>query len=278
MINYSILVNTCDKFDDCWGPFFVLFSKYWNDCNAKIYLNTEFKDYSFSGINVIPIKGCEGKNIPPGKYATWSQCLKWALDKIDSELILYMQEDYFIKSKVNNQIVEKYIEFMNTHKEVMCIHLTDQGMIPSSVCYDQDLYIADRSQKYYVSCQAAIWRKEELYKILRERETAWEFEKLGSIRAKAYKGIYLAIDRSKVILDKSEIIPYIFTGIVKGKWIKGVPSLFNSNNIFVDYSKRGFWEPHKSPKWNVRLLHFVDRIPNILKNYCDLMIIKTLRK
>lgn len=30
-MNYSILVNTCDKFEDCWNPFFKLLSIYWPD-------------------------------------------------------------------------------------------------------------------------------------------------------------------------------------------------------------------------------------------------------
>ena len=136
------------------------------------------------------------------------------------------------------------------------------------------MYIADQTQKYYVSCQAAIWRKEELYKIIRERETAWEFEKLGSMRAKAYKGIYLAIDRSKVVLNKSEIIPYIFTGIVKGKWIKEVPELFERNNIYIDYSKRGFWNRSVHKPLQLRLKHFITTIPNLFYNYFETLLIK----
>ena len=42
MKSYSIIINTCDKFEDCWDPFFQLWSTYWKDCQGKIYLNTEF--------------------------------------------------------------------------------------------------------------------------------------------------------------------------------------------------------------------------------------------
>lgn len=59
-MKYSVLVNTCDKFEDCWNPFFQLFSLYWQDYKGTIYLNTE-KDYSFDGLDIIPVKGCVGK-------------------------------------------------------------------------------------------------------------------------------------------------------------------------------------------------------------------------
>ena len=69
-MNYSILINTCDKFDDCWDPFFKLWSLYWTDCSGKIYLNTEYKDYSYPKLNITTIKGCERHRIPKEKHAT----------------------------------------------------------------------------------------------------------------------------------------------------------------------------------------------------------------
>ena len=89
MKNYSILINTCDNFEVCWIPFFKLFKKFWPNYKGKIYLNTELKEYQHSGLNIISIK-----NEKLGKK--WSQCLKYALEFIDEEYILYMQEDYFL--------------------------------------------------------------------------------------------------------------------------------------------------------------------------------------
>ena len=60
-MKYSVLVNTCDKFEDCWNPFFKLFCMYWQDYKGKIYLNTEYKDYSFPGLDIISVKGCVGE-------------------------------------------------------------------------------------------------------------------------------------------------------------------------------------------------------------------------
>ena len=71
-----------------------------------------------------------GKNIK-GSDATWSQCLKWALDSIPDDIILYLQEDYFLKSQVRTSMIDDAVRLMLENKDIKCIHLTDQGVITS---------------------------------------------------------------------------------------------------------------------------------------------------
>ena len=125
---YSILINTCDNFEDCWIPFFKLFTIYWPDYEGKIYLNTEYKDFSYPGLDIVCTKVCKVNGVPRETRVTWSQCLKWALEAIDTDFVLYMQEDYFLKDKVKNDIVEKYVNMMHTNAAMDCIHLTDQAV------------------------------------------------------------------------------------------------------------------------------------------------------
>jgi hypothetical protein len=77
-------------------------------------------------------------------------------------------------------------------------------------------------------------------------------------------------------LNKSEIIPYVFTGIVKGKWIKEVPALFEANGIVIDYSKRGFWDKNVSRPLLLRVRHFLGTLPNLLLYYIELIKFKLL--
>jgi len=237
-MQYSILINTCDKFEDCWNPFFKLFKLYWPDCNGQVFLNTEFKDYSYEGLNIIPVKGCVGKTYK-GKFATWSSCLKWALDKMDTDIVLYMQEDYFLKAPVKNELVEKYVQLMQEHPEIKCLHLTDQGLKYSGPSKYENLDVAEYKQRYRVSCQAALWRREELYELIREYEDAWQFEEFGSQRSAIMKHEYLGVSRNYVKLNEFEIIPYIFTGIVQGRWYEETVPLFKKHSIEMDFSKRG---------------------------------------
>ena len=44
MTNLTIIVNTCDKYEDAWNPFFRLMEINWPESeNYKIILNTENK-------------------------------------------------------------------------------------------------------------------------------------------------------------------------------------------------------------------------------------------
>jgi hypothetical protein len=274
-MNYSILINTCDKFEDCWNPFFKLWSIYWPNCNAPIYLNTEYKSYSYSGLNIIPVKGCQTHHIPQTKRITWSQCLKWALEKIDTDIILYMQEDYFLKDMVKNEIVEQYVKLMHECPSIQCIHLTDQAAIADKQStYGNNLKKVNYKQRYRVSCQAALWRKEELLTIIREYENAWEFEEFGSQRSAIIKHEYLAVDNNWVQLDNFEIIPYIFTGIIQGRWYEKVVSLFEKHNININYNIRGFISsaPRKSIK--KRIKYRLNKFPKIFRNYIELYRLK----
>lgn len=269
-MNYSILINTCDKFEDCWNPFFKLWSLYWKDCNGTIYLNTEYKDYSFPGINIIPVKGCVTHNIPKGQRATWSQCLKWALEAMDTDIVLYMQEDYFFKDKVKNDIVEQYVKLMEAHPDIKCIHLTDQAVIADQASSYDHLNIVNTYQRYRVSCQAALWKKQELLDILRGYESAWEFEEFGSQRSGIMNHTYLCVDRTYVQLDKFEIIPYIFTGIVQGCWYDPVVELFKKHQIDVDYTIRGFVSKREKKPLKQRIKYRLNKIPKIIRNKIEL--------
>ena len=82
---------------------------------------------------------------------------------------------------------------------------------------------------YRISCQSALWRKKELLTLLRDRENAWEFEMFGSTRSAALGHRYLQVSKDYVRLNQFEIIPYVFTGIIKGKWFREVPALFKEN-------------------------------------------------
>lgn len=272
MLNkYSILVNTCDGFEDCWEPFFKLFSRFWPDCKATVYLNTEFKSYSYSGLNVVPVRNTEGRGLA---RATWSQCLRWALESIDDDIILYMQEDYFLKDTVKNDLVEFYVNLMHSDEYIKCIHLTDQSVDTCGNSEYDNLDIVKKNQRYRVSCQAALWRKDELLSLIRDYESAWEFEEFGSKRSAAMGHLYLAVSHSFVQLDRFEIIPYIFTGIVRGRWYEPTKDLFQRNEIMVDWDRRGFVADAPSRTFRMRAEYRLKKIPKIIRSYFDVLSIR----
>lgn len=274
MINsYSIFINTCDKFEDCWNPFFKLFKKYWPDFTGVIYLNTEYKDYRYEGLNIVALKVCQ--NQQDAHKITWSECLKRALDLIDSEIILYMQEDYFLKGRVEDKLVEKYANLIKEVPDIHCIHLTDQSLITTDEeCNYEGLKVAKMNQRYRISCQAALWKKDVLASYIRSYESAWQFEEFGSKRGAIMKHNFYVVDNNWVKLNEFEIIPYIFTGIVQGRWYEEVIELFKSNDIIIDYSKRGFVGEAVPNSIFRKLLNRFKKVPIVLKNKVEMLQMK----
>lgn len=243
MKNYSIFVNTCDSFEDCWDPFFILFKKFWSDYDGTIYLNTEYKDYSFKGLNIVPLKVCERHNVPETTRATWSQCLKWAWEAIDTPLVLYMQEDYFLKRPVMNEEVNRHADYMMQHDNVHRVFLlsSDSEGRPSA---KHPYYVADRTKQYYVHTQASLWRREGFITLIDESESGWGFEDFATRRARFMPYNYYNVTNRM----ESPIMEYVLTGIVKGRWYPECVDLFKSNDINIDFSKRGFTTDYMPPK------------------------------
>ena len=273
MAQYSILVNTCDRFEDCWQPFFKLFSIYWQDYDGKIYLNTEYRDFSYEGLNIISVKGCEKHHFPKTKRATWSQCLKWALESMDTDIVLYMQEDYFIRDDVKNDLVEKYAGLMLSNDNIHCIHLTDMSETAKQISIEHDdLFPADPNFHGRINCQAALWQKKFLLSCIRTYESAWQFEELGSRREMAKLHNIYGI--GNVRFNQFEIIPYIFTGIVQGRWYEAVVPLFEKHNIIIDYTIRGFVKDMPKRSISAKIRSKFIRIYYLARNYFEIRKLK----
>jgi len=274
MINsYSILVNTCDKFEDCWDPFFKLWSIYWSDYNGNIYLNTEYKDYHQEGLSILSLKVCEKHGIPINKKISWSQCLKWALENIDTEIVLYMQDDYFLKEKVKNEIIENFVHLMTINEDIHCIYLTDQGPTAGNNSKFENLNVVPKKHKDRISCQAALWKKDVLLEYILTYESGWNFEWWGSKRAAILNHNFFVVNQDWVKLNHFEIIPYIFTGIIGGKWFKEVIPLFEKHEIKIDYKKRAFYSPQKK-SLTEKIVRKFRRLPLEIRSYWNLIILR----
>jgi len=117
----TIIVNTYDKFEDCWDPFFILFSKFWPTCNYTIVLTTYNKQYEFRNLNIISTQVENHFNYEPA----WSETLMFTLEKyVKSDLVLLLLDDFFISNNVDEITIKKCIEIM-TEKNYSNITLTN---------------------------------------------------------------------------------------------------------------------------------------------------------
>ncbi|RZK77381.1 MAG: hypothetical protein EOO85_08980 [Pedobacter sp.] len=247
--NYTVLVNSCDAFEDCWNPFFTLFCKYWPDFSAPILLNTETKSWFFEGLDL----KCTQVQLGDHKRLSWSDCLIKALDQVKTPLVLYFQEDYFIHQTVDSALIQKACEYMYEHPGVQRIALTrHSGPGPFEKGPEDWLKTVSRNARYRISTQACLWRVENLKSYLKNVENGWMFEIFGTWRSHKRNDLFLVASSTEEPIEPA--IDYLHTGIIKGQWHSGMKNVFSENKINIDFQKRGFHVPQKGIKRKVAVI------------------------
>lgn len=202
----AVVVTSCDAFQECWEPFIYSINKYWKDCPWNIYIVSNYKS----------IKSDKVKFITVGEDKGWASNLKKAINHIDADYIIYLQEDYFINQTVDTNQINTHINYCITN-DIDYLRLFgpffDQFAIPET-CYA----LSPKSNYYRLCLQAAIWKKESLDKLLIDGYTGWQFEwkiekylKINNIDIKSI------VIQSQYYPDK--VISYVpDTAVHKGMW------------------------------------------------------------
>ena len=252
----SVFVNTSDNYSDCWQPFFKLFKKFWNSCPYPVFLNTEKKDFNYKDLNI----RCTKVSLNLNQKLTWSQCLKKGLSKVTSPYILYLQEDYFLEHPVKEKKIQIFLDKLRKNEA----HGIIFSKCDSYQRESDDLLEIKKEARFRVSLQAGLWKKEVLESLIREHEDAWQFESYGSKRSRKMSLKLYCINTVKINSVKKLPFPYKKTGVVSGKWVSEiVKPLFKKNNISINYSIRGFYNPGTRRKKKNFLLRCIDRLKSL---------------
>lgn len=259
--SYCILVNSCDAYEDCWEPFFTLLTRYWPSIDQPIYLNTETKAFAFRDLSIVcPRAGLEARHA-----LSWSEHLRRCLDVLPCEIVLYLQEDYFLTGSVDGQEISRLAELMRIHA-IDHIGL-ERGLTAIPGVPTQHRFLSSIGQRveYRISLQAGLWRVPVLRSYLRRRETVWEFEWYGSRRAWRRNHSFLHVNADYEREHGRRMFPYHPTGIVQGRWVRDVVvELFAANGIEVDFTARGFHEDARPPRRPAAPIRAVRRARSIL--------------
>src|SRR5208283_3763377 len=117
----GVFVNTSDGFQDCWPAFFDLFQLYVGSlCSGPVYLNTERAEFTDMRGSIYCTK------VWPETEAnrpSWSQCLRRGLDLVQEDYILYLQEDYFFKRAVPENLLRDALRIIDADPKVGVIYL-----------------------------------------------------------------------------------------------------------------------------------------------------------
>lgn len=228
----TILVASSDGYEDSWIPFFKILKENWNDIPYEIKLSTQTKSFQFDGLDIDIV------NMSPANVkAPWGARMIEALSGIQTEYVLLLLEDYYLLEPVDQNRIEQCLDWMD---EDNCIANFSFGVMDYPNIRDEKYPGFERRPQvgpYRLNAQAALWRREKLISYIRPHESPWDWEILGSERSERYPELFYTS-----IKDKPRVFLYDFweCGIRRGKWTKGVPTLFAKYDIDMDFSIRGF--------------------------------------
>lgn len=235
----TIVVNSCDSYDDLWLPFFTLLKKYWNTKGIRILLNTESKTFQMDGLEIECVHS-------PKEYPYGKRMLN-ALSKVKTPYVLPLLDDFFLRVAVNTDLITQVIKWMEIDSEIVYFNC---DCLPVYADYEIDEYPGYRrvpmGNDYTLNMQAAIWRTDCLKKYWRSDVSPWEWEVIcNHLAMKDCKHkFYCVLKKENAFMDYGHHQFGDIWGVYRGKWVKeDVVPLFQKEGIEIDYSKRGFYDP-----------------------------------
>jgi hypothetical protein len=163
-----VILHSMDSYSKFWNPWYHLFNLHCKNHGPIIFLSEE-KEPDFVN-DVTHIKTGKGE---------WGERLLIALEQIESELVFYMQEDFWcIKDfELKDNILEMFEEYKMDQ-----LHIKENINLIKTIKIKDNLLKFAQDSEYTQNHQFGLWRKSKLKDNVLPNENPWENEINGSIR------------------------------------------------------------------------------------------------
>jgi len=251
--NCTILINSCDAYEDVWNPFFFAFKKRWGNCPYNIVLNTESKCIKFEDLDVITFN-----LVNKSEKDLWGKRLRRTLQQINTEYVITLFDDFILEDFVQQDKIEKCITWMEENEKIAAFYLLNiEGENIVDDTYE-GFELMPQRKDYRLNSAPAVWRREKLLLFTGDKDTPWAWEFFGSARTYKDKDLFYCAQKGKEDIYKYN---YSLGGAIhRGKWVKTViEPIVKEYNLKMDLSIRGFEDEtlgiyRHSFKWKIKFL------------------------
>jgi hypothetical protein len=224
----TLVVSSCDIYEDAWYPYFELIKKYWPEHPENIVLITETKSFSCDGLNV--------KVFNYDEHLTWSERLYRTLEAIPTKYIIFSLEDFFLLDYVKQQRIDECYDWMEADPQIAVCRLVPSDNLDLKPAEQyKDFYIADNSVAFRLDTQMALWNRETLMSFIDLSESPWAFEEIGTQRIMDTDKIFLWHHSDDLKNRENDIVCYRLIddglGLSWGYWLWENKKWFKQNRI-----------------------------------------------
>lgn len=203
--NFTLIINTCEKFSDIWETNLFLLNKNWPNRECETILLSDSKN-NFVYENV--------KFVSAGENLDLADRLKKVLKEVVTDYIFISLDDYLLVDEVSNEQIIKIVDEMEELSlDYVRLYKYPKSRKTISVPSDKYLKILTFDKRYDVNLYPGIWKKTFLESALNVGNlNAWQLEvslTKTAIEINAKCGLY-----------KKDVFPIVDT-IRKGKFLRG---------------------------------------------------------
>ena len=171
-MNYSVLIQTCDKYSDCWKPFFTCFDRFFPIEDCEVYIANE--DCHIDRPDYVG-------QIRTGS-GSWSDRARTAVEILPDKPILYMLEDFWITRTID---INGYFNLFKQYDMDSLRIASKVGRVTTFHHIRDNFYSIDEKGRYILSLQPCFWNKDFLLSNLIHGEDPWQFETTGTDRLRS---------------------------------------------------------------------------------------------
>lgn len=225
----SIIVFSCDKYQELWQPFFEMLFKQWpslktNNSQVPIYLVANSKKYNDSRITMVNIQN----------EKSWSDNALTVLALVNTKYVLILLEDYFF-TRIDTKRLHDVLGFMKSEDVAYCqigYNGTDINIRKKSEVFP-GVAEKDRFELWRTSLYACIWRTKDMAHTLRPGEPIWDFEIAGTVRSQGLYGKFLTIFENQPV-EYLNMVQQRYLNSANVKIVKDMGITFNRGNLELD--------------------------------------------
>lgn len=175
----AILVPSWDGYADIWEPFFFLLRRNWPDCPYPLYL----------GLNEAEGDHAKVSLVRSGNDTGFCKALRIYLHQVPHDWVIVWIDDLLLNRKVESSLVGNVVRYA---QEKNCAHVRLNSM-PDSLVSMASAYFPSpqlpgmghipKDAPYRAGLTVGLWRKSVLLGLLRDEESAWDFERNAGRRS-----------------------------------------------------------------------------------------------
>jgi hypothetical protein len=225
----SILIGSCDSYSDLWRPCAELLERNWPDCPFPIYLGTDFLTFDHPRVISLPV----GAGLP------WAPSFRRQIEAVPSPIILYFVADFFLREPVKTAEVLECARLFH-EMDAMYLRLSrPYGVHPlfeSAIVGQLPVGVP-----YRLSCNPSLWRKSVLLELLRDDDSIWSFEMVGSLRTNRYATGFYSVWKDVLYFGQNVV--------ERGKWLPWEARRFGAMDIGCDFTRRSTMSAAEAARW-----------------------------